>query len=695
MPDHFPADPPQSAATAEAGLRAQLEADPLQHRAALAMAGMQLGDGRVDEAVALLQLHADDRDCGDLLREYFVGERLNDDAQRLLARRGSDASASGLVDQAIASHLRGDLDGAMQYCRLALTSDGGYAPAHNHQGRALFNARRAEQARGAFLQAVRIAPNYAEAWHNLAHALRDAGELAQAERAYGHSLQLRPAYRSARLNLGIVQMALGRPADALESFRALLTIDPGNADGWFNLAVCEHLLRRYDEARQSYGHAIARDPHNPRAHLQLGRLGNEIQDSEGALLQFRKALDLNPRDAEAWSEIAMLHQHAGRLDESARAVAAGLAAVPGDPGLRFELAKIAHRRGDVDAALRGLREIDPQALHPRLHQHYHYEFALALDQANDYAAARAAFERGNALAARSPRAQATDMHAFDHELDAIEAWLRDGAPATIPEPGEDNGEDLCFLFGFPRSGTALIESLFDGHPDIASIAEQPTIERLIQGLASMPGGYPAALATMDRTGRTALRRQYRQIVAELLGDRAGAAKRIIDRMPIRSVHAAFIQRLFPRARLLLALRHPCDVVLANYMQQHAANEVSVHFHTLAETVRIYDRAMRVLEATLKTVPLREASVHYEDLSDDPEGALREICAFLELAWHGEPDAGDADAKGAHHIITSSSHDVATPVEQRAGGRWRNHRGALEEFLPVLRPHAERFGYAID
>jgi tetratricopeptide (TPR) repeat protein len=366
--------------THEAQLRVQLDADPMHHPSALMLAGLLLRDGQVDAAIALLTEHAADRDCGDLLREYFIGERMNDQVQRLVAQRGVDPSASGLVDLAIASHLRGDLENALTHCRLAIKAHPGYAPAYNHEGRALFNAGRAKPARVALIKAIRLAPNYAEAWHNLAHVLRGAREFDQADHAYGHALRLRPAYRSALLNRGIVQTALGRPTDALETFRALLSIDPNHVDACFNLAVCEHALHRDDAARASYERAIKLDPRNPRTYLQLGRLCYELRDSEGALQQFRKALDVNPHDPEAWSEIAMVHEQADRLEDAQRAVAAGLARAPTHPGLHLEQANLARHRGDFNAALTGLRAIDVETLHPRLHARHRAALELTLER---------------------------------------------------------------------------------------------------------------------------------------------------------------------------------------------------------------------------------------------------------------------------------------------------------------------------
>jgi tetratricopeptide (TPR) repeat protein len=371
----------------ESQWRAQLAADPTHHVVALSLAELLLGDGRTESAVALLLQHADDRACGDLLREYFIGERMSDELLRLLEWRGSDASASGLVDHAVAAHLRGDIDGAMQRCKLAIAADPTYAPAHNHLGRALFNARRSQPARAAFVQAVRIAPHYAEAWHNLGHALRDNHEIEQAERAYGHALRLRPAFRSALLNLGIVQAGLGKHEAALENFHTLQTLDPGNTEAWFNAGVCEHLLERLDEASASYDRALTLDPRNPRLRLLYGRLRNELFDSDAALAHFRRALELDPKSAEAWVEIAIVHAQANRIDDAERAVLAGLAIAPGDSGLLLEKANVARQRGHAALAVHELARIDPVTLPPHLRSRHR----------KVWESASARLERDNAL----------------------------------------------------------------------------------------------------------------------------------------------------------------------------------------------------------------------------------------------------------------------------------------------------------
>ena len=56
---------------------------------------------------------------------------------------------------------------------------------------------------------------------------------------------------------------------------------------------------------------------------------------------------------------------------------------------------------------------------------------------------------------------------------------------------------------------------------------------------------------------------------------------------------------------------------------------------------------------------------------------------------------DKTAKERGRINTPSYHQVTEKIYTRASGRWLRYRRHLESVLPVLAPHAERYGYAVD
>ena len=679
---------------AEEALRARLRMPPARAEAVLLLAELMIRQARADEAMPLLREHASLRPCGDRLREYYLGERMNDEALALITTRPADGSVSAMIDVAARRQLAGDLQGAISACQQALIAAPNDPYALNHLGRALFNGRQVDQARGAFLEATRLSRGYAEAWHNLGHVLRAMNQPEASEQAYLRAVELAPAYRSALVNLGVVRMGLGRNEEALQCFGHMLDLVPDDIESLLNAGTCLHMLRRYDEARAQYLRVIALQPDNVVAHRHLGSLCNEMVDTEGALRHFRDALALTPSDPDLWLEIADLHERANNLDEAREAVVAGLRATPRDPGLTYLAGKLDRRIGQTRQAVALLQSVDPQKLHPRLHQHYYFELGTTLDRAGDTDAAYAAFLKGNELAARSSRAKAIDAGAFDRHMDAMVEWLRQGAPSAEVAADEDQGEDLCFLLGFPRSGTTLLDVMLDGHPQAVSVEERPTIEQIAFTVDSEFGGYPFGLTRMQRQDRERLRSRYRELLGDF-GAASGEGRMIVDKMPIRTVHASFMHRLFPKARFLFALRHPCDAVLSNFMQHYAINQVFIHFNTLPESVRIYDRVMRIWQQTLRTMPIPVHYVRYESLVAETDATLQEACRFLGLPWIEGLSEHQKTVAERGRIKTNSYHQVTEPIYQRALGRWQGYRKQFEPLLPTLRPHLEYFGYSLD
>jgi hypothetical protein len=155
-----------------------------------------------------------------------------------------------------------------------------------------------------------------------------------------------------------------------------------------------------------------------------------------------------------------------------------------------------------------------------------------------------------------------------------------------------------------------------------------------------------------------------------------------------------IYRLFPRAKILLALRHPCDVVLSGFMQAFKPNAAMVHFGDLADTARFYASVMGLWRRYAEVLPLEVLTTRYEDLVTDFEAETRRILAFLELPWDDSVLTYAERAK-SRAIATPSYHQVVQPIYARSVGRWRNYREQMADVLPLLRPFVDVFGYRIE
>ncbi|MDJ0656805.1 MAG: tetratricopeptide repeat protein [Xanthomonadales bacterium] len=664
--------------------------------ATLSEARRLVSEGQPRPAVEALMANVEDRQCAVLLREILVGEKMNDLARPVLQQLAEGEDAEARVSRSVLALMGGEVERALGEGQAALQADPQLATGYNQMGRALQNAGRTDDAVAALQQAVELNPEYAEAWHNLGHVQRARGAMDQAVSAYRRSLALAPAYRSALLNLGITLFNLDQPEQALSVLTGMLEFYPGDPEALAHAGLASHLLGKLGVARDYYDQAISAAPQYPAAHAYLGVLLNEQMDSAGAIASLQTALQLDPADVDSWVELASAWEKENRLYDARSAIQRGMRLAPDHPGLNLEQARLERRNGNAAAALTALRSLDPQSLPIRLTQQYWFELGHGLDRTESYAPAMEAFERANQVNASSIRRQSIDRDAFGRRCAAIGSWLDQGAPGSAPgeadtaqHPSLDLGSDLCFLVGFPRAGCDLLEVLLNAHSGIATIDDKPTIERIIAELGQHPRGYPGALADLDNEVIQPLRQMYREEASRHLGESHGAV--IVDKLPMRLLNLGLVHRLFPAAKILFSLRHPCDAVLSNFIHCQPDNETTVHFDTLPQSVAIYDKVMGLWQRISSTLPLSVHYTRYEDLIRNTEQEIQQLCSLLGV----EPEDGMFDetvqmqARGP-----TRSRQPGEPVYRRSVGRWTHYQSHLEPFLPTLTPFIQRQGYSL-
>ncbi len=130
---------------------------------------------------------------------------------------------------------RGDIDGAIEHYRAALSINPGAADAMLHWGNALLARGKYADAAEKYQQALRISPNFAKAHYNLGAVLQYQGRFDQALEQYREAIRIRPQYAEAHNNLGSVLVLQGRFGEAARYFERALQIKPDYPDARFNL----------------------------------------------------------------------------------------------------------------------------------------------------------------------------------------------------------------------------------------------------------------------------------------------------------------------------------------------------------------------------------------------------------------------------------------------------------------------------
>ncbi len=232
--------------------------------------------------------------------------------------------------------------------------------------------------------------------------------------------------------------------------------------------------------------------------------------------------------------------------------------------------------------------------------------------------------------------------------------------------------------------------MLDAHPDIAVVEERPLVAGLIARFALSGRSYPQGLVDLPAAERAEMRGWYRARMARFLP--AAPTRYAVDKMPLNLVHAGLIRSVFPEARFLLALRHPCDVVLSCFMQRFHLNTWMASFTSLDDTVRLYRAAFGAWEAYADAHDPPRAAVRYEDLVDDLPREAARILEFLGLPWHDAVTRFDEHARGRGVLATPSAAQVTQPIYRTALARWRRYDFAMNPVARSLADEIRRYGY---
>jgi tetratricopeptide (TPR) repeat protein len=581
-----------------------------------------------------------------------------------------------LPDLANARAMLGDVEGA-----LALSAPDGDPELQRLRGFLLQQAGDAAGAAEAYGKVVAANPGDWEIWNNLGNARREIGDLEGAADALGRAVRLQPRIAAAWLNYATTLSTLGKP-EALAACREAARLAPADAAAALMLGQLLREAGEEQEALREIDRAARLAPGEAAVRVELARLRWSLRDEPGAEAAYRDAIRLRPDDALAWLELGILFERSNRLDALPALLedAAG-AGVPAAE-LGYLRALVLRREGKLEEALDAARAA-PAEREPERRAVLIARLADSLDRADE---AFEAFADMNRVSAATPSGRAADARGYRSRVAEMirtaspswfARWSADAPPAERPPP--------VFLVGFPRSGTTLLDTFLMGHPHVHVLEEEPVLQRARDALGDF-----ARLPDLDAAEIAALRDVYFEALDETAPEAAG--KTVVDKLPLNILGAPLIHRLFPGARIILSLRHPCDAVLSCFMQAFEPNDAMASFLDLADAATLYDQVFTFWEQCRAGLPLNVHTLRYEDLIARPEEEMRALIGFIGLAWDARLLDHRRTAAARGTIITPSYAQVTQPLYRSASGRWERYRAHMEEVLPILCPWAERFGY---
>jgi len=472
--------------------------------------------------------------------------------------------------------------------------------------------------------------------------------------------------------------------------------EPRNVKVLLTMANCYLQLRDYRNAISVIEQVLKIDSKNDKLYFHLSNTYLRIGDIEKTIKTCAQALKLNPHELVYYLRLADAYEKTNEYGKALDIIYQGLVQFP-DDGYLHVLAARSERRTDKNSeSLNRLKNLSPNEskLSPDCQVQYNFELGFSHDLNNNADLAFHHFTKANEIVRTLPPYQQVDTnHSLDliHNLgklnytniEKIIAFSRQTSPPVQP----------VFFVGFPRSGTTLLQKILDSHKNINVIEENNPLGAVTSLIESDPGKYLNSSFLLNEKNIKELRDIYFKGAKEYVAIDDGSV--IIDKLPMNIVQVHIIKILFPDAKLLLGLRHPCDVILSCFMQNFAVNRAMANMFELKSIINFYAETMGLWKLFKSKIDFDSYSVRYEDLIENMEEEVRNLMQFLELPWDEEVMNYRQNTFKRGFINTPSYSQVVKPIYKEARYRWHRYAKYFEPHFEQLKPHCDEFGYSLE
>lgn len=607
----------------------------------------------------------------------------------------SPSDPAELVQSAWAAFARNEPSSAEALGREALALDPSHVEALEALGFFLHSSRQYGESEEVFAKLVGLQPSEPAYWMNLGTARRCGGRLDEALSAYAQAATLGADSADFLFNVGLTHI----DRKDYESGRVVLAqaaaLAPDDAEIRYQYALCCYERIRTEEALSALDYWDNLSGLTPEITANIGLLLMKLGAPERAEPAIRRAVAEAGPDPQPLLTLIQLLERTNRLDEALQLMPQ-LIANPQAHTLGAELnlmrAQLAQRTSDHAIACMLYTQLLNDCKEPQLTHLLQFPLAKSLDALQRYdeafgallAAHRSQIElfklTAPLLIARG--APTMMITRFGCDPDDVATWDDSTAPALEESP--------VFIVAFPRSGTTLLELTLDSHPLLASMDEQPFVQNALDDLISEGISYPERMGGLTAAQLNAVRSKYWERVRHKVTLKAG--QRLVDKNPLNILRLPAIRRLFPHSPVILAVRHPYDVLLSCFMQHFRTPDFALLCSDLNALAIGFRRTFDFWYQQKQLLQPKSMELRYETFTDELEVQIRGVLEFLALPWNDAVLRPQETARDKGFISTPSYSQVIEPVHKKAIGRWRSYERHLSAVLPIIQPYLERWGY---
>ena len=590
---------------------------------------------------------------------------------------------------------------------------------------------------------LRSFPDFPPAVEELGNALLAQNKPDQAIDAFQQALKINPENAAVMIKLGKIYSKLGRKDEANEMYQSALALEPTKE----RVATAAQAFARgqTEEAEKICRQVLREHPNEVDAMRLLASIANKLEQRDDAIILLERAVELKPKFAGAWADLAETYTESEKFGEALDAVQRVIKLQPNMPFGHMIRGSILGKKDDHEGAINAFKEaleIEPEHIGSNMGLGNTLKTIGRYDEAvksyKKCIEAQPLFSEAywslanlktysfddDEIKNMEKHVQSQDLtpasKAFFHiaianakekQMKYGEAWYHfhtgnelrrtseiydsvttqvthDALIETFDEEfvnstkGSGCQSDApIFILGLPRSGSTLIEQILASHSRVEGTRELPDISLLGRRLTKSK---PPGIKYPDAVKHMTdeEKTEYGESYLETSKRYRTDKPRFIDKMPNNFAHIGFIKTILPNAKIINAKRHPLDSCVSSFKQLfYKGQSWSYDLFEIGEYYLEYERMM---DHWHSLYPGEIYDIQYENIVNNQEDESRALIEYCGLDWE---DSCLKFYENKRSVNTASSEQVRQPIYKGAMYAWKNYEseiGALKDILePVL------------
>jgi len=490
--------------------------------------------------------------------------------------------------------------------------------------------------------------------------------------------------------LGILHLQIGELESSIQYFKQSILLDPKSSIPYSNLGIIYFKLKNKSLSLKNYLKALELNPNNFLINYNLGNYYLFYDDLENAEKCYLQSIVLQPNNFWPYNNLFQIYDRSNNLKKLDQIIYKILNNFKRSAPIKFLEGMYEFRKKNYEKTIQIFSDLDIDSKDIQRRSIKENILGKCYDHVEMYSEAFKHFSISNDILYKSNLNKSDKNNSRDLVHKRLNYFSNHFLKFDSFHAEYDKYIDPVFLIGFPRSGTTLLDTILRTHKLIKVIEEKPLVPELINEINKFTKQDFAQLNTLEKNSVKKLRESYFKKMRDLVGFDRNLI--YVDKLPLNIIYVAELKKIFPKAKFILCLRNPYDVILSCFMQPFIPNDAMSNFYNLNDASDYYDKVMTLWKKYDELLNLDKHVIKYEDVVNNFDMTIKSMLKFLSVDWSDDLKNFYNTAEKRGFINTPSYNQINTPLYKKSISRWKNYSDKFSHLNTTLDKWVKTFKY---